>query len=107
MLIEYLEERQSFIEISVKVNFTMRAIMCENCIQPGPFIEENLYKSRCVRCQMGCLASWKKEAGSVSRSWPILLLPQSYHNVILSLGLIVHFLESYERHELSVPHFNI
>ncbi|KAH7223822.1 hypothetical protein BKA60DRAFT_606492 [Fusarium oxysporum] len=34
MLIEYLEERQSFIEISVKVNFTMRAIMCENCIQP-------------------------------------------------------------------------
>ncbi|KAH7164603.1 hypothetical protein DER46DRAFT_661730 [Fusarium sp. MPI-SDFR-AT-0072] len=42
MLIEYLEERQSFIEISVKVDFTMRAIMCENCIQPGPFMEENL-----------------------------------------------------------------
>ncbi|WKT44817.1 hypothetical protein QSH57_009670 [Fusarium oxysporum f. sp. vasinfectum] len=53
MLIEYLEERQSFIEISVKVNFTMRAIMCENCIQPGPFMEENLYKSRCSHDDAG------------------------------------------------------
>ncbi|KAI3585102.1 hypothetical protein IWW34DRAFT_896906 [Fusarium oxysporum f. sp. albedinis] len=35
--IVYRDPTESFIEISIKVNFTMRAIMCENCIQPGCF----------------------------------------------------------------------